>query len=234
MIKNKGAFVTGVVLTVTFFIILTIMFSPLFGGRNAMEAADQLFNSISKGSTEYIGGLMKKADSYKGKMVTANLTFKDDKAAEIASKLLSTAGAKPSQQASKVTVSGDLGQILDASLTDSEAMFNNKEELVKQKYGIPGRQALFVWWYLLKEMDKDLTRQKLFKEAAFVGEAVKKGVEPGYNFFGVEAQSARSKVGILSFSLVFYIIYTLWWGVAVLLLCEGFGLQMKAGVKKEV
>jgi hypothetical protein len=30
------------------------------------------------------------------------------------------------------------------------------------------------------------------------------------------------------------VIYTLWWGVAILYLFEGIGLQMKAGKKKEV
>ncbi|MBM3299773.1 MAG: hypothetical protein FJY85_07445, partial [Deltaproteobacteria bacterium] len=71
-------------------------------------------------------------------------------------------------------------------------------------------------------------------ESAFVQEVIKKGVEPGYNYFGVVSEHASSKVGILTFSLVFYVVYTLWWGIAVLWLCEGVGLQMKAGVKKEV
>ncbi len=83
-------------------------------------------------------------------------------------------------------------------------------------------------------MDKDLKRQKQFKEAALLGDVVKKGVEVAYNFAKIEPESASSRMGILSFSLVFYVVYTLWWGLAIMFLFEGIGLEMKAGAKKEV
>ncbi len=63
---------------------------------------------------------------------------------------------------------------------------------------------------------------------------MKKGVEVAYNFAKIVPESASSKMGILGFSLVFYVIYTLWWGLAILFLFEGIGLEMKAGAKKEV
>ena len=131
-------------------------------------------------------------------------------------------------------VSGDLGAVMAVALKDSEAMFNNRDAELQTKYGIPGRDALYTWWSAFKEMDKDLKKQTKFKDAAFVGDVVKKGVEVGYNFFKIQPESASSKAGILSFALIFYVIYTLWWGIAVLYLFEGFGLQMKAGAKKEV
>jgi hypothetical protein len=63
---------------------------------------------------------------------------------------------------------------------------------------------------------------------------VKKGVEVGYNFFGIQPQTASQEAVWLSLSLVFYVIYTLWWGIAILLIFHGVGLEMKAGAKKEV
>ncbi len=81
---------------------------------------------------------------------------------------------------------------------------------------------------------KKLGRPENFKQAAFLSDVVKKGLEVGYNFFQISPQSARSRGGILTFSLVFYVIYTLWWGIAILFLFEGIGLEMKAGAKKEV
>jgi hypothetical protein len=63
---------------------------------------------------------------------------------------------------------------------------------------------------------------------------MKKGVEVGYNFYGIEPKKASSKAGILSFALIFYVIYTLWWGYAILYLFHGLGLEMKARVKREV
>jgi hypothetical protein len=59
-------------------------------------------------------------------------------------------------------------------------------------------------------------------------------VEVGYNYYGIAPESAKSKAGILAFALVFYVIYTLWFGYAILMLFEGFGLEMKKGAKKEM
>jgi hypothetical protein len=58
-------------------------------------------------------------------------------------------------------------------------------------------------------------------------------VEVGYNFYGIEPESAASKAGTLTFDLVFYVIYTLWWGFAIFYLSEGMGLQMTKGKKSE-
>ncbi|HSO71539.1 MAG TPA: hypothetical protein VLR91_02700, partial [Thermodesulfobacteriota bacterium] len=63
----------------------------------------------------------------------------------------------------------------------------------------------------------------------------KKGLEPSYNFYKVESQRVADRFGIMTFLLVFYVFYTLWWGYAIFYLFEGFGLTMKkAKVKKEV
>jgi hypothetical protein len=83
-------------------------------------------------------------------------------------------------------------------------------------------------------MEKDLKRQKKFKEADWLSNASKRGLEVGYNFYRIEVRKVSAAAGMLVFSLVFYVAYTLWWGYAVLFLCEGAGLQMKAGAKKEV
>ena len=61
LVKDSGHFVKGLLLLISFLVVLAIMFMPYFGEsprtnqpRNAMEAADDLFNAISKGSTLYI------------------------------------------------------------------------------------------------------------------------------------------------------------------------------------
>lgn len=235
LVKDKRSFIKGALLAITFLIVLIIMFLPYFGeGENALRAADRLFNSIAKGSTNYFPDLLKKNKAFEGTAFDVTLKFKDQQTAQQASKLFTSAGAKGKEEGAQLKVSGDLGVVMAAALKDSGAMFNNRDSELQTKYGIPGRDALYVWWSALKEMDKDLKKQTKFKEAAFLGDVVKKGVEVGYNFFKIQPESASSKAGILSFSLIFYVIYTLWWGIAVLFLFEGFGLQMKAGAKKEV
>jgi len=233
-IRNTGAFVKGLALAVTFCIVLVLMFTPLFSGENALEAADRLFNSISKGSTNFIPDLMKKNEAFKGINVTASLSFSSESTAGNATKILSASGATARKDNSKVTVTGDLNRILAVALSDSQSMFENSGETLQQKYGIPGKESLYTWWYSLKQIDKDLTRQKKFKEAAFVSDVVKKGVEVGYNFYGIKGLEARSQAGKLSFAMVFYVVYTLWWGIAVLFLFEGIGMQLKHAAKKEI
>jgi hypothetical protein len=47
-----------------------------------------------------------------------------------------------------------------------------------------------------------------------------------YNYFGIEAQSVRDKYLIVIASLIFYVVYTLWYGFGVMYLFEGFGLNL--------
>ena len=62
-----------------------------------------------------------------------------------------------------------------------------------------------------------------------------RSIEPGYNFFGIFPRKAvRDNIALLTFMLVFYVVYTLWYGYGVFELFEGFGLGAHAGHKEEV
>jgi hypothetical protein len=234
IVKNKKQFVWGLTLGASFAVILLLMFSPLFHGENSLQAADRLFNSIAKGSTYYFPGLQEKNEHYKDVKFEVTLKLADEDMAGKATKLLAEAGVGVAVDSAEVKASGYMGQIVQAALQDSEAMFNNQEEAIAAKYGYPGKEVLYVWWSTFKSLDKELKKQKMFAEASFLADVVKKGVEVGYNFYGISPQKASTKAGILSFSLIFYVIYTLWWGYAILFLFEGVGMQMKKGAKKEV
>ncbi|MBW2647120.1 MAG: hypothetical protein JRE23_13285, partial [Deltaproteobacteria bacterium] len=54
MIANKKEFYGGFAMLVSFFVVLVIIFSPVFKGHNGLEYLDALYNSISKGSAYYI------------------------------------------------------------------------------------------------------------------------------------------------------------------------------------
>jgi hypothetical protein len=237
LIKNKKEFTKGGLLAISFLIVLFIMFLPLHEGHNTFVAADNLFNSIAKGSTYYIGDLIKKAAAFNGQTFDLTIKLKNQEAADKAKKVFTTAGCEVSGDAGQFKIKGDLGKAMSASLKDSDDMFYNRDSDVKTRYGIEGKEALYAWWSCFKAMDfelKKLGRSENFKQAAFLNDVVKKGIEVGYNFFQISPQSARSRGGILSFSLVFYVVYTLWWGIAILFMFEGLGLEMKAGAKKEL
>lgn len=234
VVVNKKEFRIGLIMAVCFFVILFIMFSPLFGGKNAFEAADDFFNSIAKGSTYYMGDLSKEAEKKKGKVVEVTVKLGDAKAASSAARMLKAAGALVEETGPQLRAAGDLAKITLAAIQDSEAMFQNKGQEVAARYNLPEKEALYLWWSLFREMERDLKRQKKFEEAAWLSTVSKKGLEVGYNFYGIEAKSASGTAGGLAFTLIFYVIYTLWWGYAILFLCEGLGLEMKPGGKKEV
>ena len=234
IVKNKKRFVWGLSLGLSFGVILVLMFSPIFHGENGLQAADRLFNSIAKGSTNYFPDLLEKNKRFKDTKFEVTLKLANEEMAGKANKLMALAGVRSAVDSTEVKASGYLGQLVQAALQDSEAMFNNQEEAIAAKYGFPGKEVLFVWWSTFKSLDKEFKKQKMFAEASFLTDAMKKGVEVGYNFYGISPQNASSKAGILSLSLVFYVIYTLWWGYAILFLFEGVGMQMKKGAKKEV
>ena len=63
----------------------------------------------------------------------------------------------------------------------------------------------------------------------------KKAIEASYNFYKVDAKKVKDEAGLMTFLLVFYVAYTMWWGFAIFFIFEGIGLSMKkAKVKKEV
>ncbi len=234
VVQNTRAFVKGLILLGSFVVVLVTMFSPIFNGRNALEEADELFNSISKGSVYFFPDLLKKNEAFKDTGYEVTLGFTTEELAAKAETVLSAAKVQTLRSGDKVTAKGNLGETLGGVIRDSEAMFANKDEALSKKYGLSGKEVLFVWWNTLKKTDSSLTKQKQFKQAAFVSEVNKKSVEVGYNFFSIESAQARSKAGILTFSMVFYVMYTLWYGVGILYLFEGFGMHLKAKPKKEI
>lgn len=235
MIRNTKSFLIGLVLALGFFGALGVMFSPLFGaGRNAFDASDQLFNSIAKGSSHYMPELVAHADAEGEMPFEVKVALKEADLATKAESILRTAGATVAVDGTSLTVSGSLTKLAKEALVDADAMFQNHGEAVRARYGLPEREALFVWWTALKEMQKALKFDGKGKEVVFLEEILLKGVEVGYNFYGIEARKASENAGILAGALLFYLVYTIWWGYAILYLFDGLGLQMTKAKKKEV
>ena len=131
-----------------------------------------------------------------GRTFKVDIKLKTSELGQRTAKVFKTAGAKITGEGAQLEVSGDLGEVLGAAISDSGAMFHNRDSELSAKYGLQGLDVMAAWWNGLKDVNKDLTRQKRFKEAAFVDTVIKRGVEVGYNFFGIEAGSAVSKAGI--------------------------------------
>ena len=227
MIANKKIFYLGFGLIVIFTIVLVILFMPVFGGQNALENLDMLYNSISKGSAYYIPKAKKAAQPLHGTQISVDLKLDSDKQAGQIAALFEKGGALVEVSGANLKVTGDLGQILENSLKDADYMYHNDGKSVSEKYGISEKQALYNWWNALKALDFALKKQKKFEAATVVDLIQKKAVETAYNYYGIEPQKITDRFGIVTFSLIFYVVYTLWYGFAIMYMFEGWGLRLE-------
>jgi len=228
MIANKKKFSVGLGMLVTFIVVLVIIFMPVFGGQNGLDYLDNLYNSISKGSAyKNVKELQKSIGTFDDEKIDVTLAMHNEEEARQTSLLFQKTGAMVNISGPTLKVSGDLGKILTNCLEDADLMYANKGQKVAEKYGYNEKQALYNWWVAAKEMDKDLKKQKRFKEAKIVVTSKKKAIEMAYNYYKIEPQQIGDKYGVVIFSLIFYVVYTLWYGFAIMYMFEGWGLQLE-------
>lgn len=234
---NKKTLSVGTFLALTFLGVLTLIFSPVFGeGKNGLVFADDMFNKLSKGSSYFIPKVMKSNEKFKGTSVAVVIKLdKPDQMNAGAMKLLASAGADVKNASPDLKINGDLAVLLSKVLQDADDMYKNEGEKVSKRYGFDEKEVMVSWWNVLKGMDKELKKQGKIDEAKIVSDVSKKAVEPAYNFYKIEGQQVSEKAGLMTGLLVFYVIYTMWWGFAIFYIFDGIGLTMKkAKVKKEV
>ena len=245
----------GIALAISFIVVLVLMFSPIFPKttagepQNGLQWADEMFNSLAKGSSYFIPKVAKSNEKFMGKMFTVSIKLgkpedkpgDGEKRAERASKLFAVnEGARVEVNGDELKIEGDLGKVLAAALRDSETMYRNEGEKIKALYGTvmktdDEKQMFRQWWNVLDKINKQFMIEKKAAEAKIVSAVMKKAVEAAYNFYKVDAVKVKEKAGLMIFLLVFYVVYTMWWGFAIFFIFEGIGLSMsKAKVKKEV
>ena len=227
MIEKKGEFFGGVGLMAGFILVLIIIFMPVFNGQNGLNYLDALYNSISKGSAYFIPQVKEEVTAFSGVSIDVALEMATNEQAEQSALLFMKSGALVNVSDQNLKISGDLGAMLASSLEDASNMFHNNSEAVSAKYGYDARRVLFNWWMSFKLMEKELNAQKKFKEAKGIALVIKRAVEVAFNFYQIEPQNIRDKFGIVTFSLIFYVVYTLWYGFAILFMFEGWGLKLE-------
>jgi len=250
-IKHKGHFFIGLSLFISFLVVLFLIFSNIFpGGLNGLEYADEMFNKLSKGSSYFIPKVTKSNEKFMGNMfsVTLKMGKAEDKpgdgekrAERSAALFIVNEGiGKAEVMGTELKIEGDLGKILSAALRDSETMYRNEGEKIKVLYATAMKtddvkQMYRQWYNVLDRMNKKFVIEKKAAEAKICSDVMKKAVEAAYNYYEIEPEKVKDKMGLMIFLLVFYVVYTLWWGFAIFYMFEGIGLSMKkAKVKKEV
>ncbi|HMK60175.1 MAG TPA: hypothetical protein VK452_03390 [Dissulfurispiraceae bacterium] len=250
MASSKKHLGLGIVMAIGFFVILFLTFSPIFPksadgkAQNGLEWADETFNRLSKGSSYFIPKVTKDAEKFVGRPISIAVKMTKDtdkpgdaeKRAVNASKVFIAAGANATVTGSELKVEGDLGKILLAALQDSDAMYKNDGNYIKTKYGADDEKKQFRQWHnAFTKFDKVLKKEGKIEEANIISDVTKKAVETAYNYYTVDAIKVKDKAGLMTFLLVFYVAYTMWWGFSIFFMFEGLGLSMKkAKEKKEV
>jgi len=227
MIADKKKFMMGCGLMATFAVILILIFMPLFNGHNGLDYLDDLYNSISKGSAYYIPKMKEAASTVSSSQIDVSLDLTGTSKPDDVGALFTKAGAQVREDSGKLTVAGNLQAILDNCLADSDLMYHNDGAALTGKYGYDERQVVYNWYLALKSMEKQLKGQKKFSEAKIVAEVVKKAVECSYNFYEIEPKKISGSLGVVLFSLVFYVVYTLWYGFGFMYLFEGWGMKLE-------
>ncbi len=228
MIHDKRQFGIGAALLVIFAAGVTLIFRPMSdNGENALDYLDGVFNSTSKASAYYIPAAQERARKLGASAITVKIEARGPGQAFRTEKLLRAAGATVVLEGTKLSISGDLGRILAEALADADAMFRNDGARVSGKYGFEERRVLHAWHTILGESMTELNRRQMFREAAAVRDVLTKGIEPAYNYYGVTAIAMKDMIWIALAALIGYVLYTVWYGYAILYLFEGWGLKLE-------
>lgn len=227
MIEDKRTFFIGFGLLIAFAIVFIIIFLPVFGGENGLSYLDNLYNSISKGSAYYVPKVKEEIKPFESREINVMLTLENEQMVQNIAKIVQSNGLSAQMKGNELQLSGNFGNLLHAAIDDSDLMYHNDGAAIKQKYGLNERQALFLWWQVFKEMTKALKKQKHFKDADILTLIQNKVIETSFNYYGIEPQKIMDKLGVVILSLLFYVVYTVWYGFAFMFMFEGWGMKLE-------
>ncbi|WP_243438849.1 hypothetical protein [Fundidesulfovibrio soli] len=253
IIVNKGAFSKGMILMISFCAVFMLIMSPVFKDQNGnkqtgLEFADEFFNKLSKNSSDYSDQVKASAEKQKGKQIMVAATMpkpdikdepdpakaqdKANKDAQESAKALQAMGAQVEVKDNVITVKADMGVLLTASSDRALKVFSVVGADAEKPENVAERKQIKALWKGFSAMIKPLQKEGKVAEAKALDTAMKKGLEPAYNFYGVVGEPVSKNVFLLAFLLAFYVVYTMWYGYSIFFMFEGVGMSMKKSKKK--
>ncbi|WP_035277558.1 hypothetical protein [Desulforegula conservatrix] len=235
--KDSATLNKGIGLLVSFIIIFILIFVPVKDGKNSLNLLDDLYNQISKGSANYNEKVKTEAaKEFSNETFSANIKLKNEAMAKNAETIFVKNGFTAVATGAELKLEGNFLQITNVAIDDASLMYKNDGASIKTKYGYDEREVLYTWSESFKAMDKFLTHDIVTntdeavksndkKMLNFLKKMPSKTVECAYNYYKIEPVKIKDKVGMVLFSLIFYVIYTLWYGYAILYIFEGLGLE---------
>ena len=219
-------------LLVPFFMVLCAFFMSWYPGKNGekvngLDYLDNFFNGLAKSSANYIDEQRQKLNAYNGVAFDRTMAMNSEKSAQLTAQILTANNIKAEVKEKSVAVQGDLGAMFNAMLDDTKLMYNNNGAQISSKYGgVDAREVINSWYISMSALEKDFTKAGKFDKAKDVSMVKTKALEPAYNFYGVQATPVKDSIFLLAFSLIFYVVYTVWFGFGVLFFFEGLGIRL--------
>ncbi|WP_448589570.1 hypothetical protein [Thermodesulfobium sp.] len=259
MLSNKRKLQIGLVGIISFMAMLIVWLSPVAPGHlTGLQWADQFFNGLTKASAYQFPKVFKDSENFVGKPFTLNYRATNEDEAKMLEKLYTSFGAKVNAQGTSLTISGDLGKVSQGILSYSEDFFNNRRKEMTLVLGFESKDGLYALYLSQLALEKYYLRNNQPAELKFIREVVERGIEPAYNFDGIVAAGSpkpaegeyalgalrsypsieKSPIGIkemimLSGLILFYLLYTCWYGFSLMYLLEGAGISKLSKAKRE-
>lgn len=231
IIVHKKKFYQGLVLLLSFAVLVWTMMLPLFHdseGRklDGLQYADTIFNELSKGSSWFIPEVLASLKAAAPETVSLKIRLPDMALARIAAQELETAGVRRiAIDDGIVSFTGNLKSVLQAATEDSAALYNSNDEEIQRRYGnLAPLEVSRAWWHLLSPAIQELQKADDVQSAKLVEMVVRRAIEPGNNFYGLPAARVSENIGLVCALLAFYVLYAIWYGFAIYHLFDGFAL----------
>lgn len=232
LVCHRKPFFKGFILLLSFALMAVIMLMPIFKGNDgekltSLEFADAVFNSLSKGSSNFFDEVEQSVRTVAGQNVHLAVAVANSNLGTLAVKQLKDAGVdQASDENGVVAFAGDLAQILSAATRDSREIFNNNGQTVVERYGCANPlDCMQAWWRILEPSVKELQKAGRIADAKVVDAVVKKAVEPANNFYGISDANVADNILLILAMLTFYVIYAIWYGFGIYNLFDGLGLM---------
>jgi hypothetical protein len=233
IVQNKKKFLYGLFGLFAFFIVLPFWFFPIIGHRTGLQWADHLFNQLAKSSADSIPLVSKRVEKCRGVDIDLSIDPKWPGADQAVARIIMANGMSASLIGDgRVRIKGDLASMCMAASIDADLLFRGKEEALQNKYGYSGKEVIYYWWTAFDDLIRRYIQLNGPAKADLAKFMTMRILEPSYNFAGIEAKSISENVGIVAFLLMFYIFYTVWYGVSIMYLFEGFGIGATKGREK--
>jgi hypothetical protein len=235
LIVNRGKFALGLGGLVAFVAALAVALSPALDNRTGLGRADDFFNQLAKNSAYYTPEGRKLAGRFAAEPVDLAIRPREPVANAKLAQIVTANGLEARLlEDGSVRVTGSLGELSRAAMDDADLAFRNENAQLEAKYRMSSCEVVYCWWIVLDSLSRRYTQDNRSPEADFTKFLATKVLEPAYNFRGITAQNVEDRVLPVSGLLGFYVLYTLWYGFAILFIFEGLGLSAtEARQKKE-